>query len=115
VAAGFVAADFTQVTADFGAVIRRINERFGTAFAEFAPSPENVRRAYELIDELALRRIGRITPYSSRHDDCFRQRLARLQASVRDEVAKAKYDPIRSEARAVYRDFARLTVEAGGR
>jgi hypothetical protein len=110
-ATGFVAADFAQITADFGAVIRRINERFGTAFAEFASSPENVRRAYGLIDELALHRLGRIALYSSRHDERFRHRLARLQASVREEVAKPKYDKIRTEARAVYRDFADLAAE----
>ncbi len=45
----FVVADFEEVTKDFGAVIRRVNERFGTAFAEFEPSEPNVRRCFELI------------------------------------------------------------------
>jgi hypothetical protein len=39
----FVVADFEEVTKDFGAVIRRVNERFGTAFSEFEPSEPNVR------------------------------------------------------------------------
>jgi hypothetical protein len=45
----FVVADFAEVTTDFGAVIRRVNERFGTAFSEFEPSEPNVRRCFELI------------------------------------------------------------------
>lgn len=45
----FVVADFEDVTKDFGAVIRRINVRFGTALAEFEPSEPNVRRCFELI------------------------------------------------------------------
>ncbi len=45
----FVVADFEEVTRDFGAVIRRVNERFGTAFAEFVPSEPNVRQCYDLI------------------------------------------------------------------
>jgi hypothetical protein len=45
----FVVADFEEVTKDFGAVTRRVNERFGTEFAEFEPSEPNVRRCFELI------------------------------------------------------------------
>lgn len=45
----FVVADFEEVTKDFGAVVRRVNERFGTAFGEFEPSEPNVRECFELI------------------------------------------------------------------
>jgi hypothetical protein len=45
----FVVADFEEVTKNFGAVIRRVNERFGTVFAEFEPSEPNVDRCFELI------------------------------------------------------------------
>jgi hypothetical protein len=45
----FVVADFDEVTKDFGAVTRRVNERFGTTFAEFEPTERNVRRCFELI------------------------------------------------------------------
>jgi hypothetical protein len=46
----FVIGEFRQVTEDFGAVIRQLNERFGTDFAEFAPSDANVRQCFELCD-----------------------------------------------------------------
>jgi len=45
----FVVADFEEVTKDFGAVIRRINDRFGTRFCEFEPTEPNIARCFELI------------------------------------------------------------------
>jgi len=45
----FVVADFEEVTNDFGSVIRRVNTRFGTRFAEFKPTEANVRECFELI------------------------------------------------------------------
>jgi glycosyltransferase involved in cell wall biosynthesis len=45
----FAVADFEDVTADFGAVTRRFNERFGTAYAEFVPSEANIQECLELV------------------------------------------------------------------
>jgi hypothetical protein len=42
-----VVASFGQVITDFGAVIRRVNERFGTTFGEFEHTEENVQRLFE--------------------------------------------------------------------
>jgi hypothetical protein len=39
----FVIGDFQEVTRDFGSVIRRLNARFGTSFAEFAHTEANVQ------------------------------------------------------------------------
>ncbi|WP_155888825.1 hypothetical protein [Inquilinus limosus] len=47
----FVAATFDDVTTDFGAVIDRINRRFGTCFHRFEACEENVRRVFQSIDE----------------------------------------------------------------
>jgi hypothetical protein len=44
-----VVAGFEEVTTDFGAVTRRVNDRFGTAFAEFEPTEQNTSRCFELI------------------------------------------------------------------
>jgi hypothetical protein len=46
--ASFVAGEFGQVTGDFGAVVRRLNERFGTEYREFAATGENIREVFEL-------------------------------------------------------------------
>jgi len=45
----FVVAGFEEVTKDFGAVIRRVNGRFGTELREFEPTEPNVRQCFELI------------------------------------------------------------------
>ena len=45
-----VIARFEEVTQDFGAVIDRINARFGTGFARFEHGPRNVRRVFALLD-----------------------------------------------------------------
>jgi hypothetical protein len=43
--------EFTQVTSDFGKVIRGLNRRFGTSFTVFDHTEENARQAFELIKE----------------------------------------------------------------
>lgn len=110
-AAGFVVADFAEATGDFGAVIARINACFGTGFALFVSSEDTIRRAYELIDALALERIGRITPYSDKHGAAFRAGLQEFQRSVQAEILNPRYEQIRGRALHVYRDFKHLAAE----
>jgi hypothetical protein len=45
----FVVGEFDQVINDFGAVVRRVNARFGTSFAEFVHTDINVGQCLELI------------------------------------------------------------------
>ena len=45
----FVIADFDEVTGDFAAVIRRLNERFDTSFAEFVHTETNVQECLGLM------------------------------------------------------------------
>jgi hypothetical protein len=49
--AGYVMAPFDRVTADFGSVIRDLNERFGTAFDEFEHTPGNVDECFGIIED----------------------------------------------------------------
>jgi hypothetical protein len=49
----FVIGTFEEVTTDLGALIDAVNERFGTGFARFEHSEENVRTVFRLIDERA--------------------------------------------------------------
>jgi hypothetical protein len=46
----FVVGEFKQVTQDFGAVVRQLNVRFDTNFAEFVYSDANVRDCLELCE-----------------------------------------------------------------
>jgi hypothetical protein len=50
---GFVIATFEEVTSDFGAVIRRVNQRFSTDFREFDHTEANVKTVFTLADERA--------------------------------------------------------------
>ena len=49
----FVIGTFEEVTSDFGAVTRRVNERFATRFREFDHTEENVEAVFALIEERA--------------------------------------------------------------
>ena len=48
----FVVGLFDTVVADFGAVIREVNARFGTAFAPYTPTPDNDAEAFALVEEM---------------------------------------------------------------
>lgn len=51
-AGAIVLAEFHEVTSDFAAVIRRVNRRFNTTFAEFENTEENVAACFENIDSI---------------------------------------------------------------
>jgi hypothetical protein len=53
-----VVADFPDVVSDYGSVIRRANERFGTRFAEFQHTPETVAECLTLIGDWDRGRFG---------------------------------------------------------
>lgn len=51
----FVVGTFDEITDDFGRVIGRLNERFGTRFGEFEHTEANVNEAYAIIEDRARR------------------------------------------------------------
>jgi hypothetical protein len=56
---GFVTATFDEVVGgEFGSVIRRVNQRFGTAFSQFEATEANVQRCLQEIDQEWRRRRG---------------------------------------------------------
>jgi hypothetical protein len=54
-AEGIVFATFESVVGDLGRVIRTVNDRFGTSFAEFRHSDDDVEAVLALIEERASR------------------------------------------------------------
>ena len=48
---GMVVADFETVTHDFGAVIHRLNDRFGTDLVEFVPTEENNQECLAFVEQ----------------------------------------------------------------
>jgi hypothetical protein len=49
--AGLAVGEYRDVTRDFGSVMTRINERFGTSFDVFDHTEESVRACFELIED----------------------------------------------------------------
>jgi hypothetical protein len=93
-----VVAPFSEVTSDFGLTIRRVNERFGTSFAEFEHTDANVRRCFEEID----------------HEYCGREergdaleRIVARPSETRREIKESLVAQYRSP------DLARLRARAG--
>jgi hypothetical protein len=92
-----VVATFDQATTDFGEVIRRLNERFGTDFAEFQHTEENVRRIFQAMEwytgahwppDQMERMVGR--PSSDREEAKARLRAIYNAPRLRGARAKAQ-------------------------
>ena len=49
---GFVVAPFDRVVTDFGTVIDEVNDRFGTSFRRYEPTPENEAKAFAVVEEM---------------------------------------------------------------
>lgn len=97
---GFVVGTFEEVTGDFGRVIRRLNERFGTAYAPFEHTTANLERLDREIE----------TDYRSRarSEDELERIIPRpsavregLKARLREEYEAAP-SWLRARARAIY-------------
>ncbi len=109
---GLVVGTFKEVVGDFGGVIRRINGRFGTGFAEFEATEANVQRCLREIDEHWRSRRGgsdgrleRIVPRPSRLREDMKEDLRahyRSQASPR----------LRARADALFRELTAGSAEA---
>jgi len=91
-----VVGDFLDITADFGAVTRRLNDRFATAFALFEHTPENVARCFAEIDGDYQRRVS---------GEALERSVAR-PSEVREAMKEALRDRYRAPALARLRSNA---------
>jgi hypothetical protein len=124
----FVVADFSEVTSDFGAVVRRLNARFDTSFREFEHSEAAMRECFELIErrgtlsrtQLAFE-SGLVTLDDVRREQCEPAGVATLvdsaqawvpsvdrqrsTAKLRQRWQADDLAPLRERADQVYRTF----------
>jgi len=111
---GFVVGTFEEVVrGDVGVVTRRINARFGTAFAEFDPTQDNVARALREIDEDWRERRGggerleRIVPRPSEMRD-------ELKGEIRERYRLEVPTRLRERAERLHEVFVEM-ADAGER
>lgn len=106
----FVVATFDQVVDDFGAVIERVNSRFGTGFVRYRPTEDNEAAAFALVEEMNRREcrgevvethVGRPSP--AREGG---------KARVRADLAHPDAQRLLAEAEELYARYASLAGEA---
>ena len=109
----FVVALFDDVTRDFGTVIDRVNERFGTSFARYEATTDNEAAAFSLVEEMNRQesrgevdetKVGR--PSAERS-----ARKAAIAASLERPRAARRL----GQARELYEQYVALGDRAGDR
>jgi hypothetical protein len=101
-----VVADFDHVVTDYGSVIRHVNERFGTRYAEFRHTPENVERCLALIEDWDRGRFGR----GEEFERCVaRPSQARetLKSQIRTGLLDERLAGVRQRAQSLYEHFTK--------
>ena len=102
----FVVGSFPEVTTDFGKVMGKLNERFGTDFLTFEHTEENVRACFEAMDGYWRGRVG---------EGVLLERIVGRPSKVREELKEGLRDryrasdlrPVGERAREMYRAFVR--------
>ena len=87
-----VIAPFPIVTSDFGAIVDRVNERYGTSYQRFDHTAENVQKVFAWIDE-----GGRRARPAEQRTEAKAQLLAEFRSP---DLAR-----LRSSAETLYADF----------
>ncbi|CAN5818427.1 hypothetical protein BH18ACT11_BH18ACT11_08270 [soil metagenome] len=105
----YVLGTFEEVTGDFGQVIRRINDRFGTTFSPFRHNERNVEAVLARVERNSKRRFG-----ETQWVDKASRPLAARENKKRElgyELEDPRLGALVSRAEAVY---DRLTNQARG-
>ena len=95
-----VMAGFEHVTTDFGMVVREVNRRFDTRFAEFEHTDANVERCFEVIEQRSRMRYGAIREQMIARPSPERDRLKNV---LRRQYEAERLARLRARAAAVYR------------
>jgi hypothetical protein len=105
---GFVVGLFDQVTADFGAVIDQVNERFGTSFRRYERTPENEEKVFALVEDMNRLETGGavVETHVGRPSAERRRRKEELSSLLDRSRTAAKL----REAEELYRRFADLAA-----
>lgn len=105
----FVVATFDQVTGDFGAVVRRINARFGTDFVPFVHTADNVAACFEAIEARNARRFGggAVVETGVARPSPVRQAQ---KEKIMEDLRAARLASALAQAESIYRELALAAV-----
>lgn len=110
---GFVVATFDEVMTDFGAVTRKVNDRFASRFDVFQHTEENARRCLEMIEDENRQRWG-----SGRDLEMKGAFPSEARTRRKDELRAAYRAPplrqLRDQADRLFETFARLSARHEG-
>ena len=98
----FVVGTFDQVNGDFGSVIRRVNERFGTSFREFQHTEEDLRKVDEEIERSRTGRAGPGLPVIGRMDPRPQGEADSARGAVRQAYSAEIVAELRTRARGLF-------------
>jgi hypothetical protein len=103
---GFVVALFDDVVSDFGAVTRRVNDRFGTSFVPYEPTAENERAAFALVEEMnRLECRGELVETHVGRPSAGR---AERKREIQELLGRPRAARLLAEATALYAQYAAL-------
>ena len=107
----FVVGSFPEVTTDFGKVIARLNERFGTDFLPFEHTEENVRACFEAMDGYWRGRTGRGLPMVGRTEPSPSESDDEVRDGLRTQYWAAALGRPRQRALSLHQAFLREPTE----
>ena len=99
---GLIVATFEQITQDFGAVIRLVNQTYSTNFDEFEHTEASVKKCFELIDLGYEEAFGTLSskvvsrPATERVD---------LKNSVKEQYNRSDYHQLKTKANKIYQQL----------
>jgi hypothetical protein len=108
---GFVVGLFDVVVSDFGTVIDEVNDRCGTRFARYDPTPENEAAAFALVEEMNRLESGGevVETHVGRPSAERRDRKRELEAVLREPRTMA----LLRQAEALHADYVQLARSQG--
>jgi len=102
----YVVATFEQVTSDFGEVIDRLNERFGSSFERFEHTQANVDRCFEEIETNSrVQRHGELLESVVARPSAERKHL---KQAAQERFRRETTPDLRAELDAIHRHFTEL-------
>lgn len=104
--ANTVVGTFEEATGDVGGLIRRVNRRFGTDFAEFAHTEESVAEVMALIDRGDRREFGTGLEFERAVGRPSEVR-DRMKDRLRGAYQAASLAPLRRRAELLYAELTR--------